>query len=115
MARVSTGLVAAGRSGRRRIVLATAGLMLALFLVSLDQMVVGTALPKIVADFNGFHRYSWVPAAYLLASTATIPVIGKLGASMAANFEANRLPRHAELRLRYDALCGKVLAPKHER
>jgi len=53
--------------------------MLALFLVSLDQTVVGTALPKIVADFNGFQKYSWVPTAYLLASTATIPIMGKLG------------------------------------
>jgi EmrB/QacA subfamily drug resistance transporter len=76
---MSTGPVAAGRSARWGIVLAVAGLMLALFLVSLDQTVVGTALPKIVADLNGFRRYSWVPAAYLLASTATIPIVGKLG------------------------------------
>jgi EmrB/QacA subfamily drug resistance transporter len=60
-------------------VLAVAGLMLALFLVALDQTVVGTALPKIVADLDGFKRYSWVTTAYLLASTAMIPVIGKLG------------------------------------
>ena len=53
--------------------------MLALFLVSLDQTVVGTALPKIVAELNGFNRYAWVTTAYLLASTATIPIIGKLG------------------------------------
>jgi len=76
---MSERLVAAGRSGRWGTVLAVAGLMLALFLVSLDQTVVGTALPKIVADFNGFQKYSWVPTAYLLASTATIPIIGKLG------------------------------------
>jgi MFS family permease len=92
MARVSTGLVAAGRSGRRGIVLATAGLMLAPFLVSLDQTVVGTALPKLVADFNGFHRYSWVPAAYLLASTATIPVIGKLGDIYGRKFRSEPAP-----------------------
>ena len=59
--------------------LAVAGLMLALFLVSLDQTVVGTALPKIVAELNGFARYAWVTTAYLLASTSMIPVIGKLG------------------------------------
>jgi EmrB/QacA subfamily drug resistance transporter len=76
---MSARLVAAGRSGRWGTVLAVAGLMLALFLVSLDQTVVGTALPKIVADFNGFQKYSWVPTAYLLASTATIPIMGKLG------------------------------------
>jgi MFS family permease len=73
---MSARLTAAERSGT---VLAVAGLMLALFLVSLDQTVVGTALPNIVADFNGFQKYSWVPTAYLLASTATIPIIGKLG------------------------------------
>jgi MFS family permease len=56
-----------------------AGLMLALFLVALDQTVVGTALPPIVAEPNGFERYAWVTTAYLLASTSMIPVIGKLG------------------------------------
>jgi len=66
-------------SGRRATVLAVAGLMLALFLVALDQTVVGTALPKIIADLNGFEHYAWVTTAYLLASTAMIPVIGKLG------------------------------------
>src|ERR671921_695542 len=65
--------------GRRATVLAVAGLMLALFLVSLDQTVVGTALPKIIADLNGFEHYAWVTTAYLLASTSMIPVIGKLG------------------------------------
>ena len=59
--------------------LAVAGLMLALFLVALDQTVVGTALPKIVAELNGFKYYAWVTTAYLLASTSMIPIIGKLG------------------------------------
>lgn len=59
--------------------MAMAGLMLSLFLVALDQTVVGTALPKIIADLEGFERYAWVTTAYLLASTAMIPVIGKLG------------------------------------
>lgn len=59
--------------------LAVAGLMLALFLVALDQTVVGTALPQIIADLKGFERYAWVTTSYLLASTAMIPVIGKLG------------------------------------
>ncbi|MDQ3378004.1 MAG: MFS transporter [Actinomycetota bacterium] len=59
--------------------LAVAGLMLALFLVALDQTVVGTAMPQIIADLDGFERYAWVTTAYLLASTAMIPVIGKLG------------------------------------
>ena len=63
----------------RGVVLAVAGLMLALFLVALDQTIVGTALPKIIVDLQGFEQYAWVTTAYLLASTATIPVIGKLG------------------------------------
>src|SRR5919202_6573845 len=69
----------AARSGRGGTVFAVAGLMLALFLVALDQTIVGTALPKIIADLKGFDKYSWVTTAYLLASTSTIPVIGKLG------------------------------------
>src|ERR687885_656876 len=67
------------RSGTSGAVLAVAGLMLSLFLVALDQTVVGTALPKIIADLEGFDRYAWVTTAYLLASTSMIPVIGKLG------------------------------------
>jgi MFS family permease len=76
---MSARLVVAGQSGRWGTVLAVAGLMLALFLVALDQTVVGTALPKIVAELNGFERYAWVTTAYLLASTSMIPLIGKLG------------------------------------
>ena len=67
------------RTGRRATVLAVAGLMLAMFLVALDQTIVGTALPKIIAELNGFEKYAWVTTAYLLASTSMIPVIGKLG------------------------------------
>ena len=73
------GVNAMEAPGRRATVLAVAGLMLSLFLVALDQTVVGTALPKIIADLEGFERYAWVTTAYLLASTAMIPVIGKLG------------------------------------
>src|SRR5215212_439866 len=76
---MSARLTAAERSGIWGTVLAVAGLMLALFLVSLDQTVVGTTLPKIVAELNGFNRYAWVTTAYLLASTSMIPIIGKLG------------------------------------
>lgn len=54
-----------------------AALMLTLFLEALDQIVVGTALPKMVASFHGFDRYSWIVTAYLLASTTMIPIVGK--------------------------------------
>ncbi len=52
--------------------------MLALFLGSIDQTIVSTALPKIVSDLQGFSRYAWVATAYLLASTCFVPVYGKL-------------------------------------
>ncbi len=52
-------------------------ILLTLFLASLDQTVVGTALPRIVADLNGATLYSWVVSAYLLSSTVTVPVYGK--------------------------------------
>lgn len=52
--------------------------MLALFLAALDQAIVSTALPRIAADLNNFTNLSWVVSAYLIASTATIPLFGKL-------------------------------------
>lgn len=54
------------------------GILLALFLGALDQTIVATALPRIVEDLNGLQRYAWVATAYLLASTALVPVYGKL-------------------------------------
>ena len=55
-----------------------AGILLALFLAALDQTVVSTALPRIVEDLEGVSRYAWVATAYLLASTALVPLYGKL-------------------------------------
>ncbi|MGA9775016.1 MAG: MDR family MFS transporter [Candidatus Dormiibacterota bacterium] len=52
--------------------------MLGLFLSALDQTVVGTALPTIVTDLGGNSVYVWVVTAYLLTSTVTVPVYGKL-------------------------------------
>jgi MFS family permease len=53
-------------------------LMLTLLLEALDQTVVGTAMPKIIGELHGFDKYTWVVTAYLLASTAVIPIVGKL-------------------------------------
>jgi EmrB/QacA subfamily drug resistance transporter len=64
---------------RRRLILVTAGVMLALLLAALDQTIVGTAMPRIIADLNGFDRYAWVTTAYLVTSTVTVPIAGKLG------------------------------------
>ena len=52
-------------------------ILLTLFLASLDQTVVGTALPRIVTDLNGASLYAWVVSAYLLSSTVTVPIYGK--------------------------------------
>ncbi len=63
--------------GRVRLVFA--GVMLGMFLAALDQTIVSTALPTIVSDLGGANHLSWVVTAYLLASTATTPLWGKLG------------------------------------
>lgn len=55
-----------------------AGVMLAMFLSSLDQTIVSTAMPQIVQDLNGLVHMSWVFTAYMLASTITVPLYGKL-------------------------------------
>src|SRR5712691_935947 len=54
-------------------------LMLVLLLASLDQTIVSTALPTIVGELGGLEHLSWVVTAYLLTSTVTGPVYGKLG------------------------------------
>ena len=56
-----------------------AGTMMALLLAALDQTIVGTAMPRIIADLNGLNYYAWVVTAYLVASTITVPIAGKLG------------------------------------
>jgi len=53
--------------------------MLGLFLGALDQTIVGVALPRIVSDLRGSDLYTWVVTAYLLTSTITVPIYGKLG------------------------------------
>jgi EmrB/QacA subfamily drug resistance transporter len=55
-----------------------AGTMLAMLLAALDQTIVATALPSIVTDLHGLQHYSWVVTAYLLTSTITVPIYGKL-------------------------------------
>ncbi|MYT74291.1 MULTISPECIES: MFS transporter [unclassified Streptomyces] len=55
------------------------GLMLALLLAALDQMIVATALPKIVGELHGLDKMSWAITAYLLTSTIGLPIYGKLG------------------------------------
>jgi EmrB/QacA subfamily drug resistance transporter len=54
------------------------GLVLAMLLAALDQTIVGTAEPRIIASLSGFNRYPWVATAYMLASTMVIPIVAKL-------------------------------------
>lgn len=63
---------------RARLIPTVIGLMLALLLAALDQTIVGTAMPRVVADLQGFDHYAWVTTAYLLTSTTVVPIVGKL-------------------------------------
>jgi len=63
---------------RRQVFVTLAGVMLAMFLSSIDQTVVGTAMPRIIADLGGFDRYTWVTTAYLVTSTTMVPIVGRL-------------------------------------
>jgi EmrB/QacA subfamily drug resistance transporter len=62
----------------RAIIQVLIGLMAGMFLAALDQSIVGTALPRIVSDLGGLEHLSWVVTAYLLTSTASTPLWGKI-------------------------------------
>ena len=64
---------------RRQVLIIIGALMLGMFLAALDQTVVSTARPTIVGDLHGASHLSWVVTAYLLASTVSTPLWGKLG------------------------------------
>jgi len=76
---VSVAAEAPAAAGRQRVRLIFGALMLVLLLASLDQTIVSTALPTIVGDLGGISKLSWVVTAYLLASTVSGPLFGKLG------------------------------------
>lgn len=63
----------------RESLMAMLGICFVTMLVALDQTVVGTALPTIVAELKGFDLYAWVATSYLLASVITVPIFGRLG------------------------------------
>jgi EmrB/QacA subfamily drug resistance transporter len=63
---------------KRRRAAITAGLLLGIFLAALEATVVSTAMPTVVASLGGLDRYSWVFSAYLLTSTASVPLWGRL-------------------------------------
>src|SRR5882757_10309343 len=56
----------------------TAGVMTGMFIAALEATVVGTAMPTVIASLGGISRYSWVFSAYIVTSTVSVPVWGKL-------------------------------------
>ncbi len=64
-------------SSRRRWAV-TVGVMTGMFIAALEATVVGTAMPTVIASLGGINHYSWVFSAYLVTSTVTVPVWGKL-------------------------------------
>ena len=67
------------RLDKREMLPIFAALMLGMLLAALDQTIVSTALPTIVGDLGGLSHLSWVVTSYLLATTASTPLYGKLG------------------------------------
>ncbi len=67
-----------GYLSHRQILVVMGGLMTGMFLAALDQSIVGTALPRITSELGGLDKLSWVVTAYLLASTASTPLWGKI-------------------------------------
>ena len=66
------------RFTKRETILTMIGVLMVMLLASLDQTIVSTAMPRVIADLHGFDRYTWVSTAYLLTSTVTVPIYGKL-------------------------------------
>lgn len=75
-----------GEPDRRRRTLITAGVMTGMFLAALEATVIGTAMPTIVASLGGMEHYSWVFSSYLLTSTVTVPVWGRLSDLLGRRF-----------------------------
>lgn len=63
---------------RQKRMITYAGVVLAMFMASLDQTVISTAMPRIIADLGGFAHYTWVSSAYIIASAVIMPITGRL-------------------------------------
>src|SRR5215468_9855978 len=72
---VTSGVV---RLTRSQLVGTLIGLALAALLAAIDQTIVGTAEPRIIASLSGFNRYPWVATTYLLTSTLSVPIFASL-------------------------------------
>src|SRR5690348_2505198 len=64
---------------RREVVVVLPGLLLAMMLAMLDNFIVGTAMPRIVGELGGLSHLSWVVTAYVLGTSVSTPIWGKLG------------------------------------
>lgn len=77
---LSTGEVKSKQpSEQKSIILALSAIIMSMLLIALDQTIVNPAMPHIVEELQGFSLFAWVSTAYLLTSTAMIPIAGKLG------------------------------------
>ena len=72
---VTSGLL---RLTRPQLIGTMAGMLLAALLAAIDQTIVGTAEPRIIASLSGFDRYPWVATIYLLSSTVAVPIFASL-------------------------------------
>jgi EmrB/QacA subfamily drug resistance transporter len=79
MSAAAAALPAQATRPRREVLVVFAALMLAVLLAALDGTIVATALPTITAELGGLDQLSWVVTGYLLASTISTPIYGKLG------------------------------------
>ena len=109
-----------GITGRRSLILAAC--MMATFMAAVESTIVATAMPTIVAELGGFHLFSWVFAAYLLAQAVTIPIYGRLadlyGRKRVFFAGAGRVPARLDavrLRLEHGAADRVPRPPGHGR
>ena len=63
---------------RHLVIASMTGIIITMFMAALDATIVGTAMPRLVADLNGFELYAAVTTVYLLATTVVVPIVGKL-------------------------------------
>lgn len=75
---VSSSVESVAPYSRREVLLTMLAVLLVMLLGSLDQNIVGTAMPHIIGEFHGVDRYTWVTTAYMLTSTVMVPIYGKL-------------------------------------
>src|SRR5689334_23454704 len=63
---------------RHLVIASMTGIIITMFMAALDATIVGTAMPRLVAELNGFELYAAVTTVYLLATTVVVPIVGKL-------------------------------------